>query len=200
MTISKGSAWGEAIERPDELRVATSDAEFVELIETAATPAVTLAGGELFRALGSPPPRRDMMALPIDLIDVSLDGDKWCAVSNVYIRRPMRSGGVAAGDVIWVSNTGYVGERNVAPKAHPNDGKLDVIHVAASMGVRQRFEARRRSTTGTHIPHPQIEYRQVESAAWTFDRAMVATCDGGRSRRVREVVVRVLPDAATVVV
>ena len=53
-------------------------------------------------------------------------------------------------------NADRIGAWDVAPRAHPNDGQLDVVEVDASMGLRDRWQASRRLATGTHVPHPAI--------------------------------------------
>ena len=56
-------------------------------------------------------------------------------------------------------NSDHLGTWNVAPRAHPNDGKLDVISVGRGMTFRQRLQARTRLELGTHVPHPAIGSR-----------------------------------------
>lgn len=196
MTIRRGAEWGEPIERPTELLSAGSDAEFVRLVGAAGrdTP-VTLSGGDLHRSLGSPAPRREMRRLPLDLIDVHLDGESVHAVSHVLI-----AGSLWRGDLIVVSNVGLVGSWNVAPRAHPNDGKLDLIEVPKAFGLRQRIQAYRRLPSGTHVPHPLISYRQVTSARWSFGRPVKVRVDGASPVNASEIEVEVLADAAAVLI
>ena len=59
-----------------------------------------------------------------------------------------------------MSNSGFINALNIAPRSHPNDGEFDVVHLSADMPMRQRFIARRRAKTGTHIPHPDISIRR----------------------------------------
>jgi diacylglycerol kinase family enzyme len=57
---------------------------------------------------------------------------------------------------IIVSNSGFYSGLNIAPRSHPNDGEFDVVAISADMPLKQRFIARRKARTGTHIPHPSI--------------------------------------------
>lgn len=200
MTISKGVEWGESIDRPAEMRSAASDAELVELVSAGDDPPITLSGGDLYHCVGSPSARPEMRRLPIDLIEVTVDGDTRRAASHVLIHRPLARGSMALGELVLISNVGWLNGRNVAPKAHPNDGKLDVIEASASFGVRQRLQAYRRLDTGTHVPHPDLRYRQLESVGFTFQVPMAVRIDGGRPTKARRVSVTVLADAASVVV
>ena len=60
------------------------------------------------------------------------------------------------------SGQDVLGDRahDVAPRAHPNDGRFDVVEVSAAMPARARLQAWRRLATGTHVPHPDITTRR----------------------------------------
>ena len=88
----------------------------------------------------------------------------------------------------------------MAPRAHPNDGVLDVIEVAATMPTRERWKARRRLPTGTHVPHPDITTRRVRHAAFAFERPLGLWVDGVARGTVRSLVVAVEPDAVEIYV
>lgn len=73
------------------------------------------------------------------------------------------------GDIYIVSNSGYLGARELLPKAHPNDGVMDVLAVKSSMPYTQRLQAWRRIPTSSHIPHPDISTKQTEGFSWPVD-------------------------------
>ena len=50
------------------------------------------------------------------------------------------------------------------------------------MGLRARWQARRRMATGTHLPHPAIRVTQGSTAEFDFDRPMELRLDGRRTR------------------
>src|SRR3546814_18870326 len=58
-------------------------------------------------------------------------------------------------------NAQYRGKWDVAPRGHPNDGRLDVLD--ADLPLDERLQVRGRLKTGTHLPHPRIESRHVEA-------------------------------------
>lgn len=190
MTIRPGEEWGTPVERPDDLGVAASDREVVSMVTEDPQRPVTVRGGDLFRSIGSPPKRSEMVSVDVDLIDIELDGDPYVAVSHVLLY-----------DSLWlhriivVANVSNVGNWNVAPRAHPNDGKLDVLDVPKSFGLRQRFQARRRVMHGTHVPHPDLSYERVTEASWTFDKPMPCRIDGAFPINASQVTVKVRPDA-----
>jgi hypothetical protein len=195
VTIRKGEPWGTPVTRPTDLVIALGDAEVVDASRANPTKPVGLAGGDLFRSLGSPGPRQEMQELPIDLMEVELDGDAFLAVAHVVVRR-----GWWRGPVVAVMNVDHIGAWNVAPRAHPNDGRLDVVEVDTTMSVRQRWQARKRLPTGTHLPHPCIAVRTAATFERTFSRPQTVWVDGVSVAAVRSVQVRIRPDACSVLV
>jgi hypothetical protein len=189
VTIKKGEEWGTPSARPDDLVVAGTDAELAALVTRNPSGSYGLNGGDLFRSLGAPAAREPMQRLPVDAMLVDIDGERRLAVAHVVARN-----GWWTGPIVVASNCGYVGEWNVAPRAHPNDGRVDVIEVDPAMPVRQRFQARRRLPLGTHLPHPHLATRVVESAAWTFDVPIAVHLDGVRQGMCSRLGVEVSPD------
>lgn len=196
MTIRKGEAWGSEVARPTTVRVAHGDAELASWV--AADPAGDYAvdGGDLHRTVGSP---RSVGVrshrLPIDVLDVVTDRDRHLAVAHVVIRRRWWRG-----RVVFVCNVGQVGRWNVAPRAHPNDGRFDVVDVSAAMRLRDRWEARRRLPTGTHVPHPAISMRSAAEWTWSDPACAHVWVDGVDTGPATSVTVRIRPDAASVLI
>ena len=195
MTIRKGEPWGTGTDRPPNLLVVDSDAGIVEAFRQDASRPVGLAGGDVFRSLGSPGHRSEMQHLPLDVMEVALDGTVALGAAHVVVRRSWWRGPVLA-----VMNVDHIGGWNVAPRAHPNDGRVDVVEVDAAMSVRQRWQARRRLPTGTHVPHPKISVRTATSLERTFPRPYRVWIDGVRVDDARSVAVTVVPDAFGVLV
>jgi len=189
VTIKKGEEWGTPSARPDDLVVAGTDAELAALVTRDPAGSYGLNGGDLYRSLGAPPARDPMQRLPVDALLVDLDDERRLAVAHVVARN-----GWWTGRIVVASNCGYVGEWNVAPRAHPNDGRVDVIDVDPKMPVRQRLQARRRLRLGTHLPHPLLTTRVVGSAVWTFDAPTTVYVDGVRHGRCSWLGVEVSPD------
>ena len=105
-----------------------------------------------------------------------------------------------AGRVVAVMNAQFLGTWDVAPRSHPNDGRLDVVDVAPSLSGTDRWRARRRLPSGTHVPHPAITVRQTSTWTTTFDEPTPVWLDGERVGEVVELSVRVEPDALVLVV
>jgi diacylglycerol kinase family enzyme len=95
-------------------------------------------------------------------------------------------------------NAQYRGRWDVAPKSHPNDGRLDVLDGDPPLG--QRLLARQRLVHGTHVPHPAIEERRVTAIQLDFDRPTPVWLDGELVGRASTLSVRVEPDALLCVI
>jgi putative lipid kinase YegS-like protein len=189
VTIRKGEPWGAPVPRPADLVLAGSDAELARLVAGDAEGVYGLGGGDLYRSLGAAPPRATMQRLSLDALRVRLDDVEWLAVAHVVAR-----GGWWRGPLLAVLNCAYIGEWNVAPRAHPNDGRFDVVEVSARMSVRQRLQARRRLPLGNHVPHPQITVSTAEAAAWDFDAPRDVYVDGVRRGRATRLEIAIAPD------
>jgi hypothetical protein len=206
MTIKPGEPWGRTIDRPDDLVVVVGDVDLANRLTAARDghdgPPVFATGGDLARTLGGPPiaGRLTVNELPIDLVDVRLDGGEVAttACAHIVITNPWWRGGWWRGTVVVVMNAEYIGDWDVAPRGHPNDGRVEVFEIDPTLGFRQRRQARRRVRSATHVPHPGIRTRTVRSAAWSFDRSMRVRVDGRRVGAALDVEVVVTPDAAVV--
>lgn len=193
MTIRRGEEWGTRVPPPAGLMVATSDAELAQLVIDDARGAYGLSGGDLHRSLGAPParssPGEDLRRLPLDALRVRTDDREMLAVAHVVARN-----GWWRGQLLAILNCADVGNWNVAPRAHPNDGRFDVVTVDAAMSLRQRWQARRRLPLGTHVPHPAIDTKTAETGAWDFARPREVYVDGVRCGRATRLEVTIAPD------
>ncbi len=204
MTIKKGQQWGERVERPHDLAAMTTDADLAR--REASDGPVGVAGGDIFRSVGSPGPRSESMCLPIDRLHVSFDDDAAVAVAHVVARQQHRWFGRGCGWWSWwhghvlaICNSDYVGQWNVAPRAHPNDGRFDVVEVV-QMTVRARWAARQRLAQGTHVPHPAITVRTATGDTWEFARPMRIWIDGVDRGTCKRLTVTIEPDALSIIV
>lgn len=198
MTIRAGEAWGEVVEPPRGLVTASDDAAVAALLDSEARDRVLVTGGDLLRTLGGPSRDGRRRRYPLDLLRVELDGEPaGAAVAHVVVRRPGRLGWWR-GPLWMAGNVAHLGSWDVAPRAHPNDGRVDVVAVAATMSMRARRQARRRLRTGSHLPHPEISVTRATTASCRPGRGAVIIIDGGPARRAALVTITVAPDAATV--
>jgi diacylglycerol kinase family enzyme len=137
---------------------------------------------------------------PIDLLEVRLDDGEASivAVAHVVARSPLTRGGRLRGRILAVMNAEFLGTWDLAPRGHPNDGRVEVVEVDPSMSIRDRLHARGRLPTGTHVPHPSITTRSIRSASWRFEPALDVVVDGRRVGRASSMSIDVAADAASV--
>ena len=190
MTIRKGEAWGVPAPAPAGLSIARSDRELAALVAADGDAPLAVSGGDVFTTIGAPVGRERAYRLPMDVLRLEADGVPHLAVAHVVVRRWWWRGPVVA-----AFNVDHMGDWNVAPRAHPNDGRFDIIEVSQSMSVRDRLGARRRLPAGTHTPHPDITTRTAPEASWGFDRPHKLWIDGVPVGSVRELTVTIEPDA-----
>lgn len=209
MTIDKGQPWGEAAPLPPGGVVVRSDAEARRVVERAkrankAVPVLGLLGGDLCRALGGTGDEArlrsaEAVTVPVDLGAVLVDGRLLWFVAHLVARRGWWRGPIyAAMNAQHLSRPVPGRIWDVAPRSHPNDGRLDTLVVGMPLG--ERLKARSRLPTGTHVPHPHIEARQVSAVQWDVP-GLDVWLDGERvARRARTLSVRIEPDALRCVV
>lgn len=203
MTIEKGSLWGEPGPLDPDGVVVHDDAALRVIVEEARRsgaplPMVGLLGGDLCRTVGG---RGDVarlhsdeaMRLPVDVAAVTLDGRPHWFVSHLVVRRSWWWGRLVA-----VMNAQWIGQWDVAPKSHPNDGLLDVFD--ADLSLDDRLKARRRLNTGTHVPHPGIAQRRVKELHLDLARPTPVRLDGVGVGSASSITVTLEPGALTCVV
>lgn len=209
MTIRRGADWGQSGSLSSDSYVADSDADAAQFLFTAARsgaelPEVGLVGGDLHRSLGAP--QRDGSDLvhgrgtryPVDVIEVVLDGEGslsttiW-ALNSVVVGQGRR---FWTGQWTIVMNGSFWAAWNLGPKAHPNDGRLDLTE--GGLPLRDRVRARRRAATGAHVPHPSLNESRIRELQIPAigRRVWIDRVEYGELTQVR---VRCLPDAAVVV-
>lgn len=199
MTIEKGVAWGSVGSTPFNLVIAPDEAAASRAIQLGASH-VQLLSGNLLNALGVDRPQvrlvpgEPSLLLPCDTLRVSIgDGESIIVIGTLIIGSRWRPRA-------WVTTGGFLGDLNVAPRAHPNDGLLDVLEFGRRLGIRQLLAIRRRMRRGDHLPHPLLSIHRAAEFEWDgdagggFARVVADGRSHGRTRKVRAVV---QPDAFT---
>lgn len=199
MTVRPGADWGAVVPIPVDAMDINSDAELAAALDRGEHRPLRLRGGDLFTSIGAPRGTNTSVRVPIDILSVHLDGRESAAVAHV-IARSAGPLGWWRGPVLCIMNAEHVGPADVAPRAHPNDGRFDVLEVSASMSRRARWQAWRRLSTGTHVPHPDIRTRRGRHEEFRFPRPVAVRVDGFERGTVRSIAVSVVPDAATIFV
>jgi hypothetical protein len=202
VTIRKGSPWGEPTELPSDAVVVSTDREIARVLASGdgrEPPVFALTGGDLHRTLGGPLgvprwERGDAQRFPIDVLDVRLDGTQHVAVAHL----------VAHGRMGWLSqtvvalNAAFVGTDYLGPRAHPNDGLVDVTE--GRLPLSDLWAARRRFESGSHLPHPSLHESRVKSFEIELPQPIRVALDGEPLGRFGALSIDVRPDAIRVVV
>ena len=189
--IEKGRPWGFPAALSGAEPRAGDDASLARILAAQPGARVLLSGGDLFTSLGGQPAQTPH-ELPIDLLEVIADGTDFVAAAHVVVRRFCWAGPFAV-----AMNGTHLGGWNLGPKAHPNDGLVDVTHGSLSFG--DRIKARRRAPAGSHVPHPRLATRRLRTWSVDFERPTPLRIDNVRSGLVSHLEVRVRPDAGSVV-
>lgn len=203
MTIRKGETWGSPGPLPDDGVVVRSDLEARRVVTSARRdrrpiPPIGLLAGDLARTCGAPGLEDRLRSeqaqqLPVDLGEVLVDGTLHFFVAHLVARRSWWRGPLVA-----AMNAQFLGDWDVAPRSHPNDGRVDLLE--ADLSLSDRWKARGRLRTGTHVPHPGIAERRVKGVQVDLGPGTQVWLDGERIGPARALSIRVEPDALTVVV
>lgn len=200
--IGRGDDWGGRRVVPATARRCASDAEVAAVVTESRRqgqhpPPVVVTGGDLHRCLGG---RAGAVAttgdeatwVTCDVGEALVDGVLRVFVSHVSVGGPFPWRPLTV-----ITNPGRLGSWDVAPRAHPGDGRLDVVEMTP--GLRQRFLAWRRLPSGAHVPHPAITIAQ-RNATTVEASGRSVTVDGVDVGRARNVAVRVADEPVDVYV
>jgi len=203
VTIRKGEEWASRGALPDDGVVVADDAEAHHVVDAARRshlepPALGLLGGDLCHSMGGLGVEARLHSAQAttavcDLGSVLLDGRIHWFVSSLVARGPWWRG-----RALVVMNASWLGPWNIAPKAHPGDGLLDVVDIKVT--PMQWLAVKRRLPVGDHLPHPGIVVRRTAAVQVDLERPTEVWLDGVPAGRATNLSVRVEPDALTVVV
>ena len=164
MPIDKSAPWGEELPLPYSTRETLPrfrDERALSKMLTASGPSeVRLTGGEFLILTGgqatkvSGPSRR----YPCDALEIrGLDSETW-TIGTVELRRRRRR---LFGGFVVLSNLGVCRGERYSARAHPNDGKFEVVDALNGLSWRERLVLSHRFTSGADFSHPHIRQKQV---------------------------------------
>ena len=212
MTIRKGEPWGEPAGIESPTLMVSTDSELAAVLQgyrnsQTVAPVIGLLGGSLHRTLGAP--QRDEAALragegyiyPIDVgilefSDAQGEQREVVFVAHLLALTDPRSR-LWKGRTVIAMNAAFLDDLNLAPKSHPNDGRLDVTD--GQLDRSQRRQALRRAVTGSHLPHPALMEQRVSTRLeirGETDFRFLA--DGLLCGAARQFSITCMPDAARI--
>jgi YegS C-terminal NAD kinase beta sandwich-like domain len=203
MSVEKGRDWGSVGALPEDGVLVRTDAEARAVVTAARRanqeiPPLGLLGGDLRRTVGGRGDEAHLRSdaatrLTVDLGSVLVDGRLQWFVAHLVVRR-----GWLRGPIFGAFNAQWLGPWDVAPRAHPGDGQLEVVEVTMATG--DRLKARRRLPLGTHVPHPGIRIRRDDAIQHDVPKGHSVWLDGERLGPAKALSIRVEPDELRIVV
>lgn len=208
MTIRKGEGWGTVGPAPPDAPVALSDRDAARVaaahfaggqVRDAEPPVVVLLAGDLHHCVGAP---GDVVArweegqsrlLPVDALLVEWEDGREVAVAHIVARRPLWRG-----EFVVAMNGTHIGTLDLGPRAHPDDGLVDLT--VGRLGARDRLTARRRALHGGHLPHPGLLTTRARRWEGELDRPTLLRIDGEIVGHTQHLSIEVVPDALVVAV
>ena len=209
MTISKHGSYGTPVSRPPTLNVLQSDLEIAQHYVSGhtATPC-TVTNGSIALSLGissemnfrDSVSNQQMTLVDIDLLQIDFRTRPPSTANSSTSSRIGVAGTIAIqhrtplSTCLILSNSGILRSRDVLPRAHPNDGFVDVLEVDPKISIRQRAIAWSRSATGSHLPHPNFRVSRSIDFQWSGSPARMIA-DGVTYKGVVWLQCTVLADA-----
>jgi len=161
-------------------------------------PALGLLGGDLCRTLGGGGGTQlQGVRFTVDLGEALLDGRLHLFVAHLVARTRLWTRAFVAMNAQYLSSR-PLGNWNLGPRAHPNDGLLDTYDAHLPPG--QLLPVRSRLHHGAHLPHPNIKERRTAALQVDLERPLTVRLDGVKVGQARVISVRLQPDALTVVI
>lgn len=204
MPISPGSPWGVVVPLPDQPMYLKSDRELGVFLRDHSAKQIHdqpifMKSGDIPRVLGvlDRPRDAECLRIVIDVIAVSYTDASGIEHSDVCIASLSIARRFFRGTISVITNSGYWRKHEVAPRAHLNDGKLDIFEVSGAMPLGQRRLMWKKAETGSHLPHPLLSYSQGDFFHWKGNPQRLVI-DGQHMGMVTNVSCRVQSDCAQV--
>ena len=207
MVIDKGQDWGRPYAGDRPIVAAVGDADLADKVHRSLSRGdgadeilFTVGTGDVAASLGFGDPSdvdrsaSDRLVFPMDLGLVEA-GPKAGQPETTFpfaAHVVGRSNRWAWPELI-VMNAPLAGELRFGPRAHLNDGVLDIT--TGRLPWRQARQARERARSGSHLPHPELTTVRRSEFEFTSSTALHIEVDGEPRGRWRWFRVTVVADA-----
>lgn len=206
MTIAPGQDWGTEVDAPPGPWDQGDEADLARFLQSGSTAPFAVTRGELFEVLGRP---RSAVGcarcrqLSLDMIEVTItstSGQRSVRIaSEAVIRHTRRRGGDLLGDLLVVTNLGRYRGIEFSPRAHPNDGRLEVLRLTGAT-LRQRLIAYTRFRSHNFVSTDTIRVAQTTTEEVVVQSGYEVLVDGVKIHDAAAVSLNVRPDCASVYV
>jgi len=161
MPIDKSRPWGEIARLPAGLPVFPSEEALSNMLSHAGPREVRMSAGEFAEVTGGRSATSgEARRYPCDVLEVRAGHLTWWSIGTVELRRRRRR---ALGGFVIVSNLGQRSGERYSSRAHPNDGKFEIVDALNGLSSRERLMLSRRLSTGGDLSHPRVQQRQSTS-------------------------------------
>jgi hypothetical protein len=165
MPIDKSTPWGEQVPVSPEgttgLPTFVDERAVSEALSAARHTEIRLTGGDFVEITGGIAPGRETSRrYPCDALEIRGLDSTSRSIGTVELRRRRRR---ISGGFVILSNLGVRGSERYSSRAHPNDGKFEVVDALDGLTWRERMTLARRFSRGGDFSHPRVKQRQTTS-------------------------------------
>ncbi len=163
-------------------------------------PVLELLGGDLAKTLGGGRGVPSGKNLVCDLGSVLIDGQLYWFISHLLAGkfRFRKDKTRWRGDFFLAMNSAWLGSLNLATRAHPGDGKLDIL--SGKLKFAEGREFARRAKSGTHLPNANLSYKQAAAVTHSFQNPRPVYLDGVFVDNAENLAVRIEPQALNAII
>lgn len=163
MPIDKSTPWGEEVPTAASEFISSNtfgnERELSTFLSKTRISEIRMTGGDFVRLTGgagtvSGKHRRYRS----DVLEVRGHDSATWTIGTVELRR--RKHRLFGGFVI-ISNLGERGTESYSSRAHPNDGRFEIIEALDGLSWRERFTLSKRFSSGGDLSHPSVRQRQA---------------------------------------
>ena len=167
MPIDKSTQWGEHVpvdaSKSEALPTFRDERAISSTLTASRGQQIHMTGGDFVDLTGGVTTGQDAARrYPCDALEIrGLDSPKW-SIGTIELRRRRRR---LFGGFMILSNLGVRGIERYSFRAHPNDGKFEIVDALDGLSWRERMALSRRFSRGSDFAHPLVKQKQATSYA-----------------------------------
>lgn len=159
MPIDESRPWGEVVDAVQDMVTFDRESTLSGVLSEAGPRNVRMGGGDFVDVTGGPSNLAGRVRrYPCDVLHVAGGATPLFSIGTIELRK--RRWRILGGFMI-ATNIGRRGSEVYSSRAHPNDGKFEVIDALNGLTPRELLTLSRRLSTGGDIGHPRVRQRQA---------------------------------------